>query len=461
MLKSFFDSRFNVLILGIILGTLIYLGPSIILSLLILLSIFLFISRMPFGEKNVLTKIIVIAFILRLLFFSITMYLVYCLNADISQYPERIVGHTIQLVRDFDREIKNGIALGRYLGGEFGNIPVKGVSVHSVGFLHAGAWTQGVMNYIFGTSFLNLLLFPIIDLWAVVCIFCLAKSLFDEKVASFSSFIYAIMPSSIGISCTNVRFSLSIFSLLLVSFFLVQFAKTNNFKFLLLLFVGVIIFIIYREKAAKPLLLILPVTLFLALNIGFLKKVALLIVFISVFFILLSKSVFLQQKSMEMLRNIVASQTGFNTEIEGVAYSNYKIYDEIVYNTDIKNVSPLMLIKMFPKALFKGIFYFMLVPFPWELTSTARLYYYPQIIFWYFIIPFGIFGMIKGLFLKVREALPVILLCGYFIVLLSLVLGNEGIAARYRELITPFFYIFAGSLLCRTPMPRKEDLKTL
>lgn len=460
MLKEFLKSKLSLLIVGFIIGIAIYFGPSIILSILILWSIFSFIAKRSHGNKNTLKEIVVVALVLRLIFFTMAMYIVYFANFDVSTYAGRIVGHTVQVVRDFDREIKNGFAIARYLKGELGNIPIKEASHHGVGFLHAGAWTQGILNFVFGVSTFNLLLFPLLDLWTVIIVYYLAKLIFDERVASFSSFIYAVMPSTIVISCTNLRFSLSIFSFLLIVLSLVQFAKANNFKPLFLLAIGVILFIIFRGKASKPFLIIFPIILLLALNIKIRIKFMFLALAAVFLVILWFKSAFIQQKSVEILQNVVISQTGFVNEETDTDYSNYRIYDEIVYRTDIKNMPPLVLIKMLPRSLLKGVFYFMLVPFPWDVTNTTRLYFYPQVIFWYFIIPFAIFGMFRSLFFKSQEALPIILLCGYFIVLFSLVLGNEGIAVRFRELITPFFYIFAGSILCKflTP-PKAKDYK--
>lgn len=448
-------NKLSLLIIGLIIGILVYFCPSFILSFLVLLSIFAFLGSRPQKEKNTLTKIIMVALILRLIFFTISMFIIYGSNMDISKYPvlSKIIGHTGQVLRDFDREIKNGIRITRYLKGEFGDIPFdineisRKVSVGGWGFLHSGAWTQGILNYIFGFSVINLLLFPLIDLWSIIILYYLAKLLFDEQVASFPSFIYAIMPSSIVIACTNMRFSLSIFSFLLMTLFLVRFSKRNNFKYLIIIAIGFIIFMHFREKAVKPLLIIAPLILLLALNIRFRIKFVLILIVVFLF-VLLNKGIFMQSKLIGMLQDIIITHTSFSNEPWYKDYSNYRIYDEFIYSHEIAKIPPLTLIKVIPKALSKGIIYFMFVPFPWETANASRLYYYPQIIFWYFIIPFALLGILRSLFFKTKETLPVTLLYSYFIIVFSLVLGNEGITARYRELITPFFYIFASAELC-------------
>lgn len=457
MIKGLFKRKLTLLTTGLILGILVYVVPSITLSILVLVSIFSFLAKRPQAEKKTLKKIIIIAIILRLIFFTISMFVVYSAYIDISKYPviSKLVGHTIQVVQDFDREIENGMRITRYLKGEFGSIPVKEISVHGVGFLHSGAWTQGILNYIFGFSIFNLLLFPLIDLWSVILVYYLGKKIFNERVAAFSSFIYAVMPTTIVLSCTNLRFSLGILSLLLIALSLVNFSKVNNFKSLLMLAVSTTLFVIMKEKAAAPIFVILPLILLITLNIKLRFKVIFLIFVAAFVGILCYKTTFIEDKFKETVVNILASQRGFVVEAEG---RKYEIYDEQIYsnNIDITQLSLASLLKFFPEGLIKGVLYFILVPFPWDISNTARLYVYPQIIFWYFIIPFALLGMIRSLFFKIKDTYPIILLCIYFMVLLSLTLGNEGIATRFRELIAPFFYIFAGSILCKLFLPRKE-----
>jgi hypothetical protein len=452
-------NKLSLVILGLIFGILIYLGPSIILSILVLWSIFSFISSRPQSEKIALKRIVGLALILRVLFFSICIFIVYVTNnIDLIENPviSKVVGHTVQLIRDFDREIKNGIQIARYLRGEFGDVPVGEVSHHGFGFLHIGAWIQGLLNFAFGASVFNLLLFPLIDLWAVIIVYYVGKLQFDKPVAAFASFIYAIMPSIIIISCTNIRFSLSILSFLLIGLSLLKFSRTNNLKFLFMLMVSIILFMIFREKGAKPLLMITPFILIMALNLKFRVKSAALITVAFLFIISLNKSSLLKQKFDNAIQDIISKQIGFVNTAQG---NIYKIYDDLVYRYDIKGIPTSTLIKMLPRGLLKGFIYFMFAPFLWEVTNVSRFYAYPQILFWYFMVPFAILGIMWGLIVRTKETLPIILLSSYFIVLLSLTMGNEGIAMRFRELIAPFFYIFAGSILCRfiAPAPKGES----
>lgn len=440
-------------VLAIILAVLIYLGPSVILSLLIGGALYLFIKSRPSEERDRLVKIVSTGFILRFIVFILCMYIIYYTHLDMAvERPNKFISHTVQIIRDSSREIKNGIAIASYLKGKFGDIyNMRSISHHGFGYLHAGAWTQGIMNFIFGESVFNLFLFIVIDLWAIVLVFYIAKTLFnDDNTASLSSFMYAVMPSGIVVASTNIRFSIAVFFTLLMAFALVKFSKNNRLRHILLLVIATLVFSIYRgTKAAKPMFLILPVILFFVLNIRLRIKVIMLTLFFMMLIGAYFRISFVQHEIDNMLQNILSFQKGFVTEAAGnPLYSTYKIYDEIVYNIDVKFIPTGTIVKALPKAFLKGAIHFLFAPFPWKIFNVARLYFYPQMVLWYFIFFFGIWGIIRSLILAIKGALPLILLCIYFIVSLSLVIGNEGIAIRFRDFIAPFFYIFASSVLC-------------
>lgn len=447
-----FKNKLYLIILGIILGILTFLGPSIILSILVLSSIFFFVATRPSQERNIFIKIIIIGFILRIICFGIIVSVLYGSNIDISRYPIifKVFGHTGEIVRDFDREIKNGRQIYRYLRGEFGNIPIKEISIHGAGFLHRGAWIQGILNFIFGLSVFNILLFPILDLWSIIVIYYLAKRLANERVASFASFLYAVTPSSIVLACSNMRTSLGVLSMLLIGLSLVMFSKINNPKYLFLLAINFVLFMIMKPKIASPILVFIPLVLFFCLNIKRPIKVILLILFFIFILGSLYKSSYLQTKVKLKLRDILAIQIGYSVESStSSSHGGYKIYDDYVYTSlNIEQSQIITLLRILIKGLPKGILYFIFSPFPWKVIHTSHLYFYPQTLFWYFIIPFSLIGIIRCWRLKAKEVTPIVLYCGFYIILLSLVLGNEGIGIRHRELIAPFFYIFAGFILC-------------
>lgn len=428
------------LLIGSALGLLVCFRPIFLLLAVLVIILVAFLARVNPQERTFLVRIVVIALILRLLFAPIAIFYI-----DTGSHPVilRIWGHTAQLFRDFHREFLNGINLARYFAGQYGCVSLKEVAYDgNTSFLHLGAYLQAFLNLTFRQSALNILVFPFISVLMVIIGYYLASELFNKKVAKLSSFFLAVVPSFIIWSCINIRMSLGIITILTIGLSLAKFSKTNNPKLLLLLTFSSFLFCLAKDKFVKPLLLIIFLALFLCLRIKLGKKILISFLLLALLSLLVwQQGRFIDNKVQVLIKDIISNQKSFATFASG---SNYKIYDEFVYANEVSKIgriSPFILIKALPK----GIVYFLFVPFPWKIYNVLQLYSYPQIMFWYVSFVFSLVGMLIGLRYRLRSTLPILTFLAFFVVLLSLVMGNEGTAARQRDLITPFFYIFASA----------------
>lgn len=447
---------FKYLLLGCVLGIIVFFKPAILFLSFIVLSIILFIqTRSEEGRSN-LIRIVFIAFICRLIFFFISIAYIYFGELKIFEHAVigRFVGLSIQAFRDFQREILNGRLIAKYLRGEFGYVAnLNEISFGGHGRLHFGAFFLGALNFLFGDSILNLCSFPIISLWVVILTYYLAKEIFDRHVAAFSSLIIAVLPSFNMWSSSNVRMTIGICGSLIMVYSMTLFYKKNKIRFILPLFISIFIFSIVKEKLMRPTLLIVPFVLFMGLNFRLRLKIIFLGLAGVIMFIGLKAFDVFQYRLTNLLTDMVLAQRGFSTE----NIRHYKIYDDFVYHTSFTGFSSLTsVISVLFRALPKGIFYFLFAPFPWDVDRILQLYSYPQMIFWYFMFGFSLFGVGKAVLEKKSSALPMVYVTAFFIIIFALVLGNVGIAARYRDLVSPFFYIFACSALCRLFVFSKE-----
>jgi hypothetical protein len=433
------------LLIGASLGLLVSLRPIFLLLIVLLIILEAFLAKINPEERTFLIRIVVIALILRLLFAFIAIAYIPLMYIDTRDHPVilRTLGHTIQLFRDFHREFLNGINLSRYFAGQYGDVSLKEVAREGMtSFLHLGAYIQAFLNLIFGQSLLNILVFPFISVLMVIIGYYLAKEIFNKKVAMLSSFLLAVVPSFIIWSCTNIRMSIGIISMLTIGLSLMKFSKANRLKFLLLLATSSFLLCLAKDRFAGPLLLIIIPALFLCLKIEFGKKILISILLLALFSpIAWHQRRLIDNKAQRLITDIISNQKSFATYVTG---SNYKIYDEFIYSSDISKIgriSPFLLIKALPK----GMAYFLFTPFPWRIYNALRLYSYPQIMFWHFSVVFSLIGTLAGLRYRFNQFLPLLMFLAFWVVLLSLVMGNEGIAARQRDLIAPFFYILASA----------------
>jgi hypothetical protein len=94
-------------------------------------------------------------------------------------------------------------------------------------------------------------------------------------------------------------------------------------------------------------------------------------------------------------------------------------------------------------SFFKGLFYFLFSPFPWGIKSFGQFLTYPQILLWYALFPFVLYGAWVLLKTKFRRILPVIVFVISTTILLALTSGNVGQALRHRDWISPFCLVFS------------------
>jgi 4-amino-4-deoxy-L-arabinose transferase-like glycosyltransferase len=89
--------------------------------------------------------------------------------------------------------------------------------------------------------------------------------------------------------------------------------------------------------------------------------------------------------------------------------------------------------------------YFMLTPMPWQMVTKSRLVAFPQMIVWYIILLFSMFGFAALALKKPRTAMLIAVPAALGIIAYSLAEGNMGGAFRHRDPFAPFFIIMASA----------------
>ena len=107
-----------------------------------------------------------------------------------------------------------------------------------------------------------------------------------------------------------------------------------------------------------------------------------------------------------------------------------------------------------------GFVYLMLAPFPWTMTSLRQSITLPEVLLWWGLIPFGLWGIWYAIKHRLRAALPILLFSGMLTLVYSIFQGNVGTAYRQRTQIQVFLFMFiaVGWVLWQE---RREDKKLL
>jgi hypothetical protein len=107
-----------------------------------------------------------------------------------------------------------------------------------------------------------------------------------------------------------------------------------------------------------------------------------------------------------------------------------------------------------------GLAYLMLAPFPWEVTNLRQSITLPEVLIWWAMIPFMVWGIWWSVKNKLKAAFPILLFSLMLTLAYSVFQGNVGTAYRQRTQIQVFLFIFiaVGWQLFRE---RQEDKKLI
>jgi hypothetical protein len=92
-----------------------------------------------------------------------------------------------------------------------------------------------------------------------------------------------------------------------------------------------------------------------------------------------------------------------------------------------------------------GIAYFLFSPFPWQMTSTLKLFSLPEMLLIYALTPAMLSGIRHALRTRFREALQILLLTALLTVSYALGEGNVGTLYRHRAQAILFYLTFGAA----------------
>lgn len=277
----------------------------------------------------------------------------------------------------------------------------------------------------------------LVGVLSVVSIFYLTKEVFGKKIAEVVSLLVAFWPSLIFWSISNLREPVNILLISILLWGIIKFGKQNKLRFVFIAFLSLICFIGIRPYLFWPLLIVSIFYFYIFNRLKIKRK--LLLTGLLLLFLILIITVFNREISTFIKTDSFSIRAILNMNQNIVAQpgSSYEVYNSDVVVGDKINYI------VFLKGIIKGWFYFILVPFPWAISSKPQLFFYPLMLLWYFLLFFSLIGIFWSLRYKFKLSIPIIT---YLIVVTfayALVEGNIGSALRHRDLVLPFYLIFS------------------
>jgi|GEM_PF-1963600 len=279
------------------------------------------------------------------------------------------------------------------------------------------------------------LLTVVISILCIVLVFFTIKEMFGPKPARVGAILFAVFPS---LNMWSVMVALDyfvIFCTLLFFWLLVRFVKTSNVLYVLPMPV-----MFYLTERIRPHVFIaLALMLVVAAVIKIFKRMTnfgrLTVIVLAVLFVLPllpSAGKVAGEKIKKKMEFIMELQITFAR----IDDSGYLIFPEKCY------VKKTCTVKEFIPAYAKGMAFMLFSPFPWDIRSKLQMMAYPQIMFFYLMVPLIIYGFYSG-FRENKLLTAVFFIYVFFLCsVLSVASGNIGAVFRHRDMVTPVFIIF-------------------
>jgi hypothetical protein len=111
------------------------------------------------------------------------------------------------------------------------------------------------------------------------------------------------------------------------------------------------------------------------------------------------------------------------------------------YLGDVDVSSPALMIGFLPLSLA----YFLFSPFPWQMTVPRRLITLPEMVMWYWSVPFGILAARQVFRERGRKRLALLLPTLMITVAFAVGSSNIGLSYRYRAQVVALYLCFAAA----------------
>jgi len=270
-------------------------------------------------------------------------------------------------------------------------------------------------------------------------VYFLGKKMFSLNAARISAILVSFYPSMVRWSLGNLKDPLTIF-LISLALYLILNVDKRALRFIRLLAIFVCILLLKQLQVGVFFAFAASIMLFIVYK--FLKRFSAKKITIPLILSIIIFTVIVYMAAKPMLLKFVNSAI---TRAMGLYTFDNAGY--FIYNTKmLKEVgSGILSISSLGYAYLKGFCYFLFTPFPWSISNLNQLSAYPQVIAWYFLLSFSVFGFLEGLRSSKDKTIFVILFLVLGISLFSFAEGNIGSAFRHRDNFSPLIFIYSAA----------------
>lgn len=348
-------------------------------------------------------------------------------------------GYSRALAPDEETYAGSGWGLALYWAGETAAKPWRFNTHQPLGYFYVNA----VYAYVFGQSELPLRFTnALVGALGTRYVYLIARALFGVAVARRSALFAAYFPSLVLWSALNIRDVWVILLILFISWKSLQIVQGHSPAAL-----GAALAALYALSFLRDYLFFIvalpPLAAFLIGRRGHVERNFVIALVGGLGVVLLFQQGDVSDRAVSHLSLEAMSQVRQNMATGGSAFRE---------NVDIS--TPGRALAFLPV----GIAYFLFSPFPWQITSTLKLFSLPEMLIIYALVPAMVRGLRHTLRTRFREALQILMLTALLTVAYALGEGNVGTLYRHRAQAILFYLMFAAvGLELRRASPAAQD----
>jgi hypothetical protein len=287
--------------------------------------------------------------------------------------------------------------------------------------------------YTFGISlYITIVVMSLLGALSALLVYLIGRDMFDERVGRWAGALTAFFPSVVLWTCQGYKDGLIVFCLLLAyrstQKLQVQMAAGSAMA------LAVSMWAIYQVRGYIFYVAVGPIILALSnrrtgdAKVFYNQLLGLVVLGVGVIASGLGNNLLAQMQEVN-LKEIHAVRSGLANEA----------------NSGIDKTADISTPGNALAYLPKGVSYFLLAPFPWQMTKASQAITFPEMCAWWSLIPALIIGIRRALKERLAESSGILIFLLVLTLVYGLSQGNVGTAYRVRAQLLVFYFIFASA----------------
>lgn len=269
----------------------------------------------------------------------------------------------------------------------------------------------------------------------IVFVYLIARRVYNEKVAWFSSMVCVFLPSLVLWSTQNLKGPILDLAMVVSLYFIIKLRYRFTIKDAMVLFVSVVALFYLSQFTLLAISIVAAAYVFFFTNTSGISRFFRILITVTCAYLFFTH-IFPRFFGSDFIKWV---------DVNRIQNS----YGRLAYFSTYRIDSFMKLLFYMPLGIFAVLF----MPFPWQVTSISQLFIVPEIVAGYVFLPLGIKGIFLSIKNKIKPSYIILIMLLFFSMFLGIYEGNIGTLYRHKSIVIILFYILvAAGLYLKKPV---------